>query len=505
MNCIDRWMYPDKMLRNQGPAMIRRRLLLAALAVAPLVLPAPARASERPNVVLILVDDMGWADLACQGSRYFETPAIDRLAAQGIRFTNGYAACAVCSPTRAAIQTGRYPARLGITDWIRARFQRDGGATPDANPVDFVGGPARRLLCPPNPFWLEHEEVTIAEALKPAGYVSAHIGKWHLGDDAWYPKSQGYDVNIGGCDYGQPPSYFDPFANKALKGIPFLPPRKEGEYLTDREADEAARFIREHKDRPFFINLCHYAVHTPLMGKPGLVEKYKAKPPTQQKNAVYAAMVQGVDESAARVMAALEEAGVADRTLVIFTSDNGGLLGSTSNVPLRSGKGYPYEGGIRVPLIVRWPGVIPAGTTSDASAISVDFLPTILEAAGTPLPAGRAIDGVSLLAHLKSGGKVPLDREALFWHFPHYRGNDNTPYSIVRAGDWKLIRRHEGPAFELFNLKEDPSETKDLAEAQPDRVKALDALLMAHLKDVGAKLPRPNPDYKPGGKAGKPN
>ncbi len=475
----------------------------AFLACALLVPAAPARAAERPNVVLILVDDLGWADLACQGSRYYETPHLDRLATQGLRFTNGYAACAVCSPTRAAVQTGRYPARVGVTDWIRARFQRGGAGTPDKNPTEYVGGPGQRLLCPPNPFWMEHAEVTIAEALKPAGYVSCHIGKWHLGDDAWYPPSQGYDVNLGGCDYGQPPSYFDPFANKGLpQGIPGLPGRKDGEYLTDREADEAARFIREHKDRPFFLGLCHYAVHTPLMGKADLVEKYKAKPPTQQKNAVYAAMVQSMDEAAGRVLAALDEAGVADRTLVIFTSDNGGLLGPTHNAPLRSGKGYPYEGGIRVPLIVRWPGVVPAGTTSDAPAISVDLLPTILEAAGAKPPAGRALDGVSLLAHARSGGKASLGREALFWHFPHYRG-DVTPYSLIRDGDWKLIRRHEGPSFELFNLKEDPSEEKDLADAQPDRVKALDAKLMAHLKDVGARLPRPNPDYKPGAKAGK--
>ncbi|MEK6233287.1 MAG: sulfatase-like hydrolase/transferase, partial [Planctomycetales bacterium] len=225
--------------------------LAAMIGLAACFTSSETKAAEKLNFVLVLVDDLGWMDLSCQGSKVYETPNIDRLAKEGMRFTDAYAACAVCSPTRAAVMTGRYPARTGVTDWIRARFQRGGLGTPDKNPTKYVGG-NRKLLCPPNPYWLEHEEVTIAEALRPAGYATCYIGKWHLGDEAWYPQRQGFDFNFGGCDYGQPPSYFDPYTNGRLKqGIPHLPPRKEGEYLSDREADEAVQFIRQHKDKPF--------------------------------------------------------------------------------------------------------------------------------------------------------------------------------------------------------------------------------------------------------------
>ena len=292
--------------------------------------------ARPPNVILILVDDLGWTDLSCQGSKYFETPSIDRLAEQGMRFTNGYAACAVCSPTRAAIQTGRYPARVGITDWIHARFQGGKAPPPDKKLPEYVGNPKEKLLCPRNPLYMELDELTIAEALHTAGYVSCHIGKWHLGPEPWFPEKQGYDLNLGGCDLGQPPSYFDPYqSNRPDYRIPNLKPRHPGEYLTDREADEAVGFIRSHKDKPFFLNLCHYAVHTPLMAKKELIDKYEAKARTNQKNAVYAAMIQSVDESTARVMAVLDELKLAENTVVIFTSDNGGLLGSTDNAPLR--------------------------------------------------------------------------------------------------------------------------------------------------------------------------
>ena len=451
---------------------------------------------RRPNFVFILVDDLGWKDVGCNGSGFYETPNIDRLAEGGMRFTDAYAACAVCSPTRAAVMTGRYPARLGVTDWIRSRFQ--GGKIPEdkKNPTAYVGGAKQKLLCPPNALWMELDEITIAEALKPAGYVNCHIGKWHLGADDWYPERQGFDYNIGGCDYGQPPTYFDPYHRKGQGDIPTLKPRREGEYLTDREADEAVRFIRDHKDRPFFLYMAHYAVHTPIQAKDDLVRKYEAKEPTEQKNAKYAAMVESVDQAVGKICAALDELDLAGETVVLFTGDNGGLVPVTNNAPLRSGKGYPYEGGIREPLIIRWPEVLKPGTISHEPVTSVDYLPTLCEAAGVPLPADREIDGVSILEHLKSGGAKALDRDAIFWHFPHYRGRGVVPYSIVRAGDWKLIKRYEGKEFELFNLRQDLSERNDLAQAMPEKVRELDARLRQWLGHTNAKLPKPNPNYK---------
>ncbi len=471
----------------------------------------PLQAAEKPpNFILVLVDDLGWADLGCQGSQFYETPAVDRLAAQGMRLTNGYAACAVCSPTRAAVQTGRYPARLMVTDWIRARFQ--GGSIPKdlVNPCrkpinQWKAGRGRALICPPRALWMESSEITIAEALKQAGYSTCYVGKWHLGADAWYPTQQGYDSNFGGCDYGQPPSYFDPFnqpkgRHRMLReGIPTLPGRMPGEYLTDREADEAIKFIRQHQDKPFFLQLAHYAVHTPIQAKSDVAGRYRAKlqsqPQTKQSNAKYAAMVQSVDDAMARILDTLAELKIDHRTVVIFTSDNGGLQGPTNNAPLRSGKGYPYEGGIRVPWIIKWPGVTQPGSTCDVPVISVDIFPTIVRAAGLKLPSDRVIDGCDLKPILAGGDS--LDRQAIYWHFPHYRHKPG-PYSIIREGDWKLIKWYEGPVS-LFNLKEDLSERKDLAEKMPAQVEKLEAKLMAHLRRVGAQIPRrrhPDPNRR---------
>jgi len=468
-----------------------------ALGAASLALPRGLFAQEgtgsKPNFILIHIDDLGWTDLACFGSRYYETPNIDRLTSQGMRFTDAYAACAVCSPTRAAVMTGRYPARVGVTDWIRARFQ--GGKIPQSEQKlpEYVGSAKSKLLCPRNPLWMELDEVTIAEALKPAGYVSCHIGKWHLGAEQWYPDKQGFDFNIGGCDFGQPPSYFDPYQRKGQGGIPTLKPRRRGEYLTDREGDEAVRFIRNHSDRPFFLYMAHYAVHTPIQAKKNLIAKYKAKKPTNQKNPTYAAMVESVDQAVGKIISALDELKLTDRTMVIFTSDNGGLLGPTHNAPLRAGKGYPYEGGIRVPLIVRWPRVVNAGSVCDVPVISVDYFPTICQAAGVKLPAGRAIDGESLMPLLNHTGS--LERGEIFWHFPHYRGKI-VPYSIVRASDWKLIKRYEGETFELFNVNNDIGEKTDLAKQMPQKVKELDTKLSTWLAVTGAKLPKKNPNYR---------
>tara|TARA_R110000850_G_scaffold17330_9_gene53505 strand:+ start:2150 stop:3598 length:1449 start_codon:yes stop_codon:yes gene_type:complete len=464
------------------------------------------QAEERPlNFILILVDDMGWMDLSCQGSDFYKTPNIDRLANEGIRFTNGYAACAVCSPTRAAVQTGRHPHRLGVTDWIRSRFQRGDIGTPEENPTEYVGSKKNRLLCPPNPYWMEHDEVTLAETLRENSYQTAYIGKWHLGDPDWYPEHQGFVENRGGCDYGQPPSYFDPFnqpkgRHESLReGIYKLPGRKEGEYLTHREAAEAAELIRGWKDEPFFIQVSHYAVHTPIQAIPEVAASYEKELGLSQQNAKYAAMVESVDDSTGTILATLEELGIDDRTVILFTSDNGGLDNKnnpTDNAPLRSGKGYSYEGGIRVPFLVRWPGTIPEGAVSDAPVTSVDIFPTILEMAEVAAPVDRTIDGLSLVPLLKSGGEEVLPRDELLWHFPHYRHAPG-PYSIIRKGDWKLIKFWEG-IFELYNLKDDLSEEVNLAERNPEKVKALDALLLKRLDETNARLPIPNPEFSGG-------
>lgn len=477
------------------------RLLLTSIAISCGLQSSLVADEPKLNFVLIFVDDLGWMDLSCQGSYYYKTPHVDRLAAEGIRFTNAYAACAVCSPTRAAVQTGRYPGRIGVTDWIRSLFQRNGIGTPEKNPTEYIGSKGLRMLCPPNPYWMEHEEVTIPEVLGTAGYKSAYIGKWHLGDEAWYPPGQGYTVNKGGCDYGQPPSYFDPFNQPKHKhpmiqaGIPGLPGRNPGQYLTHREAEEAVDLITQWKDEPFFIQVAHYAVHTPIQALPEVAAKYEREGKSPQ-NAKYAAMVESFDDSTRDIMSTLKKLKIDDRTVIIFTSDNGGLDNKgnpTDNAPLRSGKGYPYEGGIRVPFIVKWPNVCQPGSVSDEPVCSIDIFPTILEAAGVTQPTDRTIDGLSLVDHMKSGGESKLDRDELIWHFPHYR-HPPGPYSVIRKGDWKLLHYYHG-IQELYNLKSDLSEKNNLAESMPDKVKMLEDRLMIRLKDMDAKLPRPNPEY----------
>ena len=470
-------------------------MLLIIRSITFFVLIKCAFAVQRPNLILINVDDLGWKDLGCYGSDVYETPNIDKLARNGLKFTNAYSACAVCSPTRAAIMTGRYPARLGVTDWIRARFQ--GGKIPKdkKNPSGWGGSKNRKVLCPQNALWMELEEVTIAEKLKEDGYATCHIGKWHLGADDWYPEKQGFDENYGGCDYGQPPSYFDPFKNKRLDGIYGLPGKKQGQYLTDRECDEAVMFIKKNRQKKFFLNFANYAVHTPIQAKPSLLDKYKTKIQsldTKQKNAAYATMVESVDQAVGRIITILKEEGIFDRTLIIFTSDNGGLLGVTNNAPLRSGKGFPYEGGIRVPLIIFWPDFINGGKVIDTPVSSIDFFPTLCSAAGIKNSTDKVVDGLNLLPLIK--GENNIKRQSLFWHFPHYRGKIN-PYSIIRNGDWKLIKRYDGKPFELFNLKNDLSEKNDLSQDMPEKVKELNEEIMIWLLKTNAKVPRANPDY----------
>ncbi|MCX8155432.1 MAG: sulfatase [Verrucomicrobiae bacterium] len=437
------------------------------------VLPLQA-APERPNFIFILVDDLGWTDAGCYGSRFYQTPHLDRLAREGMRFTQAYAACTVCSPTRAAILTGKYPARLHLTDWIAGHAR-----------------PYARLKPPAWTKYLPAEELTLAEALKPLGYATASIGKWHLGGTNSYPEKHGFDFNLGGTDRGQPPSYFAPYK------IATLPDGPAGEYLTDREAAEACRFIEQNRARPFFLYLPHHAVHTPLQAKREVQEQYLARiqPGSRQTNAAYAAMVQSVDDSVGRILDKLAELKLAERTLIFLTSDNGGLVPVTDNSPLRAGKGSAYEGGVRVIAIVKWPGVTPPGSVNDTPIISMDFYPTLLEIAGVPLRPGQRMDGESLVPLLRGTGR--LQRTALFWHYPHYHPGGATPYGAIREGDFRLVEFFEDHRLELYDLKNDIGETQNLAAARPELAARLRARLAAWRQEVGAQMPLPNPDYAP--------
>jgi arylsulfatase A-like enzyme len=421
----------------------------------------------------VLVDDMGWTDLGCFGSAYYETPNIDRLASQGMRFTDAYAACTVCSPTRASVLTGQYPARLHITDWIAGHKR-----------------PFARLNVPEWTMQLSTGIPNIAKTLKAAGYATASIGKWHLGPESCWPDKQGFDLNVGGCDKGQPPSYFSPYK------IPTLSEGPDGEFLSDRLTAEALTFIERNRDKPFFLYLPHYAVHTPIQAKPSVIDKYKAKQDkgAPHHNAVYAALVESVDDSVGRLMKRLEELKLSERTVIVFTSDNGGLLGSTSNVPLRAGKGSAYEGGVRVPLIVTWPGVTKPGSVNPTPVISADYYPTLLSIAGAT-PAAGAVDGVSIVPLLRQSGA--LARDALYWHYPHYHPGGATPYGAVREGDFRLVEFYEDGRVELYNLKDDIGETKDLATKLPEKAAALRQKLHDWRVRVGAQMPTPNPAHDP--------
>ena len=441
-------------------------------------------AERKPNIVFILVDDMGWADGGCFGSKFYHTPNMDALAAEGMRFTQAYASCAVCSPTRAALMTGKCPARLHLTDWI------PGEGTPKHSRFRV-------------PDWQQHlprEEITLAEALKKLGYATAHIGKWHLGGGEFPPQYQGFDTNIAGGDTGHPASYFWPYgATNNSHRVPGLAERggATGDYLTDQLTDEALRFIAANQDRQFYLNFCQYAVHAPLMGKQELIDQAADRPGANgQSNAVYAAMIQSVDESLGRVLEKLDELHLAERTIIIFTSDNGGAVHfgkppATSNFPLRNGKGSAYEGGLRVPLLVKVPGRVRAGSVCDTPVITTDFFPTLLELAGADkASAATAVDGVSFVPLLDGVPGLPRDR--LFWHYPHYWNSGKvSPYSVARVGDWKLIRFYESGREELYNLSIDPSEQQDLAVSHPKKRKEMDARLDTWLKETGAQLPAP--------------
>jgi arylsulfatase A-like enzyme len=434
-------------------------------------------APPKLNVVFILADDLGWTDLGCFGSELYETPAIDRLARDGVKFTQYYSACTVCSPTRACILTGKYPARLHITDWIP-------GMMPE-NP---------KLLVPDWTKYLPLEETTIADVFRGAGYATASIGKWHLGDEPYYPEKHGFDVNIAGTSAAHPTSYIAPWK------IATLSEGKPGDYLTDRIGDEAVKFITRSKDRPFFLYLAHFAVHTPVQGRKDLIPKYrkKLKANLKQRNPGYAAMIEAMDQTVARVRQTLKDQGLADHTVVIFTSDNGGRVPTTSNLPLRAGKGACYEGGTRVPLIVYWPGVTKANTVCETPTISADFYPTMLEMTGVADKAGHKSDGVSLVPLLRGQGQLaPRD---LFWHYPHhqhYQLGGTMPYGAIRSGDYKLIELFDDMHVELYDLSKDIGEQHDLASALPEKAAELRAKLHAWRTQVDAQMPTPNPNYDP--------
>lgn len=473
-----------------------REIKRATLVFLSLLLASFGGAAENPrlNIVFILIDDMGWTDLGCYGSDYYETPNVDRLAQQGMKFTDAYAASCVCSPTRVSILTGKYPGRLHITHAIPIQ-----GAERIKEPLPLLEAIYRKNL--------PLEEVTIAEALKPGGYVSASMGKWHVcWEKEFYPKAQGFDLNVGGNNMGNPGNYFYPYngAWRMTKKHPMtrwntLPNGKKGEYLTDRLTDEAIKFIDKNKARPFFLYLSHYAVHTPLQAPDKLIKKYKKKPVGKRhRNPVYAAMVESVDHSVGRIMSKLEQLGIADDTVVFFTSDNGGHGRITSHLPLRGNKGNFYEGGIRVPLIVRWPGVVKPGSQCKVPVISTDFFPTILEIAGLPSRPECHLDGVDMVPLLK--GQRSIDRDALYWHYPNYIGAGHPggakPCSVVRKGDWKLIESLEDNRLELFDLSKDLGETNDLAAVMPEKAGLLKNLLDDWRKEAGVQMPRINPDFQ---------
>lgn len=467
---------------------------------------------ERPNVIFILLDDYGYADLGCYGSSFYETPNIDRLAKEGIRFTDAYAACPVSSPTRAAIMTGLYPVNTGITDWIPGRQASRGGSPED------------RLLALPFKQELDLDRITIAEILKDDGYATMISGKWHLGrDSVYWPENQGFDVNRGGHAMGAPTrnntanGYFSPYGNPRLEDGP------PGEYLTDRQTDEAIKFIEENKSGPFFLYLSYYAVHNPMQAKDEHIRKFSEKaeelgltqavPFTRerywiresmsdnykeriiQSNPVYAAMIYSVDENIGRVLDLLKYLEIEKNTLIVFTSDNGGLATSegspTCNYPLRAGKGWLYEGGIRVPLIIKAPFLKNSVAETDIPVSSIDYLPTIVDIAGSDFDCSN-LDGISFKDVLRSG---TLAERPLFWHYPHYSNQGVEPGSAVRLGRYKLIDNFQTEKLELYDLWNDISETTDISESEPVKTKELYTILDDWRKKTGAKMMEINPNW----------
>ncbi|MFO8055904.1 MAG: sulfatase [bacterium] len=464
--------------------MDRRRFIGQALAAAALGASGGLKAKpRRPNFVFFLADDLGWMDAGCYGSGFYETPAIDRLAEEGMRFTDAYAASPVCSPTRASIMSGKYPARMNTTQYFGGHRQGE------LDTPDYVNH-------------LPLDEFTLAEAMKAAGYSTFFLGKWHLGREPYFPGKQGFDVNIGGNHTGLPVGgYFSPYFNPRLQGGP------PGEYLTDRLTDEALSLM-ESAARPFLLFLSHYAVHVPLqaewedmkkywkkcflnprLGRFGLEGKYPER--VVQDHPVYAGMITALDKSLGRVMDKLAELGIKENTIVIFMSDNGGLSTAegwpTSNVPLRAGKGWLYEGGIREPMIVKWPGVTRPGSVCSEPVMSTDFYPSMLEMAGLPLRPDQHVDGASLCPLLR--GEEGLGRDSVYWHYPHYSNQGGKPSAAIRSGPYKLIEFYHDPRVELYNLDDDISEEHDLSEKIPAKAQELRSRLRRWQKEVDARMP----------------
>ncbi|TAN36769.1 MAG: DUF4976 domain-containing protein [Verrucomicrobia bacterium] len=453
---------------------------------------------EKPNILFILVDDYGIKDVGIEGSTFYETPHIDALARSGMRFTQGYATCPVCSPSRASILLGKYPARHGITDYIGAAVGQAFARQRQVKllPVDYTRN-------------LPAADTTLAEALKQAGYATFFAGKWHLGSKGSWPEDHGFDINKGGWDAGGPTGgYFSPWKN------PNLPNGPRGESLTQRLANETITFIEQHKDKPFLAYLAFYAVHGPIETSQPLWSKYRAKaatlpPPAErfkidrtlpvrqvQDNPIYAGLIEDMDTATGRVLQRLAELGLDRNTIVCFTSDNGGVSSgdsfSSSELPYRGGKGRQWEGGIRVPFYIKAPGITRPGSVCDTPAIGTDFYPTLLQLAGLPLQPHQHVDGVSLVPLLKGDQLAP---RPLFWHYPHYGNQGGEPSSIIRQGAWKLIHYWEDNRNELYHLAGDIGEQHDLAQQEAARTGQLWRELQAWLKETGAKLPQPNPDF----------
>ena len=499
--------------------------------------------AKNPNVVFFLIDDLGWSDIGCYGSEFYETPNVDKLAKEGVKFTSAYAACHVCSPTRASILTGKYPARLNLTDWLPGRN-------------DFAYQKLKNVEVIQQ---MPYDETTLAEALKQKGYSTAIVGKWHLGEPPSDPTKHGFDEHIpAGWSKGWPLAYDAPFKLPNYDG-------NSGEYLTDRLTTDALKYIETNKDKPFFLYFSHFTVHDPIEGRKDLVEKYKKKlatmpedkrPPyilegnpdsdpltidervslvsekgyegfsqlprgtvkikQRQDNVQFAAMVETMDESLGRVMAKLKELGIEDNTIVIFASDNGGMAAgnfgrpskvlnpetpdkhfSTSNLPLRGAKGWLYEGGVRVPVIVKWSGVKKTGSECSVPIVSTDFYPSILEMVGVPQLPKQHVDGKSFVPLLE--GMTDFKRDAIFWHFPHYSNHGmQSPGGAVRYKNFKLIEYYENNTVQLFDLDKDLGELHDLAKENPAKVKELTDMLHKWRKSINAKMMPPNPEYVAG-------
>jgi arylsulfatase A len=443
--------------------------LAAFLTLAGFAVAAPAPAAARPNIILILADDLGWADLGCYGNTFNETPNIDRLAKQGVRFTQFYAG-PVCSPTRASIQSGQNQARLGITVHIPGHWK-----------------PFAKLVEPPVALNLPLEIETFAERLGGAGYQTGYFGKWHLGEAGFGPAEQGWQTALETQGNVVPPRV-------AASDTP----RRTAEFLTEK----ALAFIEANKDKPFLLQVSHFAVHIPLSTRAELQKKYQAKKPMPNypSRPEYAGLLEELDESVGKIVETVDRLQLGANTLIVFVSDNGGLhreqggTVTTSNAPLRAEKGTLYEGGIRVPCIARWPGTIPLGKESTAVGSTIDFYPTFLEMAKVTSPKEQVLDGVSLVPVLRTPS-ANLQRDALYWHLPHY--HHSTPASAIRQGDWKLLEFFETGSLELYNVSEDIGEASNLAAQFPERVKAMHAALKSWRKEVQAQLPQRNPAYDP--------